>query len=206
VRDALSLLDQAMVQAERGQVVPAEVVRDMLGLADRALTIALFEQVMRGAAAEALMSFRELYRLGADPVVVMLDLLEHAHGATVAKTLGPEALALPKDQAARLAAVGAEASAGSLARIWQMLLKAHDDTTLTRRTWPMQHSLAKERKTMHGVGGVGTGGQETPQRGIFVVPPESKRAPNVEKKNHAPHKKDARKNQNDARKNQKKAT
>jgi DNA polymerase-3 subunit gamma/tau len=128
VRDALSLLDQAMVQAERGQIVPAEVVRDMLGLADRALTIALFEQVMRGAAAEALMSFRELYRLGADPVVVMLDLLEHAHGATVAKTLGPEALALPKDQAARLAAVGAEASAGSLARIWQMLLKAHDDT------------------------------------------------------------------------------
>lgn len=128
VRDALSLLDQAMVQAERGQIVPAEVVRDMLGLADRALTIALFEQVMRGAAAEALTSFRELYRLGADPVVVMLDLLEHAHGATVAKTLGPEALALPKDQAARLAAIGAEASAGSLARIWQMLLKAHDDT------------------------------------------------------------------------------
>ena len=128
VRDALSLLDQAMVQAERGQIVPAEVVRDMLGLADRALTIALFEAVMRGAAAEALTGFRELYRLGADPVVVMLDLLEHVHGATVAKTLGPEALALPKDQAARLAAVGAEASAGSLARLWQMLLKAHDDT------------------------------------------------------------------------------
>ena len=57
---------------------------------------------------------------------------------------------------------------------------------------------------MHGVGGVGTSGQETPQRGIFVVPPESKRAPNVEKKTHVPHKKDARKNQIDARKNQKK--
>src|SRR3990167_5743351 len=43
VRDGLSLLDQAIVQTERGQIVSAAVVRDMLGLADRALTIALFE-------------------------------------------------------------------------------------------------------------------------------------------------------------------
>src|SRR5579875_1290137 len=43
VRDSLSLLDQAIVQAERGQIVSADQVRDMLGLADRAQTIALFE-------------------------------------------------------------------------------------------------------------------------------------------------------------------
>jgi DNA polymerase-3 subunit gamma/tau len=54
----------------------------------------------------------------------MLDLLEHCHGASVAKTLGPDALGLPKDQAARLAAIGAALSAGSLSRLWQMLLKA----------------------------------------------------------------------------------
>src|SRR5476651_2409235 len=36
VRDAQSMLDQAIVQAERGQVVTAEAIRDMLGLADRA--------------------------------------------------------------------------------------------------------------------------------------------------------------------------
>ncbi len=57
----------------------------------------------------------------------MLDLLEHCHGASVAKALGPDALALPKDQAARLAAIGAALSAGSLSRLWQMLLKAHDE-------------------------------------------------------------------------------
>jgi len=126
-RDALSLLDQAIVQAERGQVVQAEVVRDMLGLADRSATIGLFEQVMGGKIAEALTAFRGLYGFGADPAVVVMDLLEHAHAASVAKTLGPDALALPKDQAARLAAVGAETSAGSLSRSWQMLLKAYDE-------------------------------------------------------------------------------
>jgi DNA polymerase-3 subunit gamma/tau len=103
------------------------VIRDMLGLADRAQTIALFESVMSGKAAEALEGFRALWGFGADPVVVMLDLLDHCHGASVAKALGPDALTLPKEQAARLAAIGAQTSAGTLARLWQMLLKAHDE-------------------------------------------------------------------------------
>jgi DNA polymerase-3 subunit gamma/tau len=127
VRDAQSLLDQAIVQAERGQTVTAAAIRDMLGLADRAQTIALFEEAARGQTAEALTSFRALYNFGADPAVVMLDLLEHAHGAAVAKALGPDALTLPKDQAARLAAIGAALSAGTLSRLWQMLLKAYEE-------------------------------------------------------------------------------
>jgi DNA polymerase-3 subunit gamma/tau len=127
VRDAQSLLDQAIVQAEDGEIVSAAAIRDMLGLADRAQTIELFELAMRGRAAEALQAFGVLYSLGADPVVVMLDLLEHAHGAALAKALGPDVLGLPKDQAARLTAVGTQASAGTLSRTWQMLLRAHDE-------------------------------------------------------------------------------
>jgi DNA polymerase-3 subunit gamma/tau len=127
VRDGLSLLDQAIVQTEPGQVVPAKVVQDMLGLADRSQTIALFEQVMRGETGAAIASFRALWGFGADPVQVVLDLLEHSHAAAVCKALGPDALTLPKEQAQRIAAVGALASAGSLSRLWQMLLKAHDE-------------------------------------------------------------------------------
>jgi DNA polymerase-3 subunit gamma/tau len=127
VRDAQSLLDQAIVQVDRGQTVSAAAIRDMLGLADRAQTIALFEEAVKGRTAEALTAFKALYNFGADPAVVMLDLLEHAHGAAVAKALGPDALTLPKDQAARLAAVGAALSAGVLSRLWQMLLKAYEE-------------------------------------------------------------------------------
>jgi DNA polymerase-3 subunit gamma/tau len=127
VRDAQSMLDQAIVQAEAGQTVTAATVRDMLGLADRAQTIGLFEQVVRGEAGPAIEAFRTLYGYGADPGQVMSDLLEHCHGASVAKAIGPQALVLPKDQASRLAAVGAAVSAGTLSRIWQMLLRAHDE-------------------------------------------------------------------------------
>ncbi|MBT9473268.1 MAG: DNA polymerase III subunit gamma/tau [Pseudomonadota bacterium] len=127
VRDAQSMLDQAIVQAEAGQTVTAASIRDMLGLADRAQTISLFEQIMRGESGSAISTFRTLYNFGAEPGQVMLDLLDHTHGASVAKAIGPQALTLPKEQAARLAAVGAAVSAGNLSRIWQMLLKAHEE-------------------------------------------------------------------------------
>ncbi len=127
VRDAQSMLDQAIVQAQGGEAVTSLQVRDMLGLADRAQTITLFEQAIRGEAGPAIATFRELFRLGADPTAVVLDLLEHCHGASIAKTLGPELLALPKEQSARLAAAGVALSAGSLARLWQMLLKAREE-------------------------------------------------------------------------------
>ncbi|HEX3406719.1 MAG TPA: DNA polymerase III subunit gamma/tau, partial [Caulobacteraceae bacterium] len=127
VRDAQSLLDQALVQVEAGGQVTAPVVRDMLGLADRAQTIELFEQLARGEAGAAIEAFRTLYAYGADPATVVADLLEHCHGASLAKAIGPQALVLPKDQAQRLAAIGAAVSAVSLARLWQMLLRAYDE-------------------------------------------------------------------------------
>ena len=127
VRDGLSLLDQALVQAERGEMVKTETVRDMLGLADRSQTIALFESVMAGRTPEALENFRTLYGFGADPVQVTNDLLEHCHAASVAKMLGPNATRLPNDQAQKLAALGAAIPAATLSRTWQMLLKALDE-------------------------------------------------------------------------------
>ncbi|HKR86901.1 MAG TPA: DNA polymerase III subunit gamma/tau, partial [Phenylobacterium sp.] len=127
VRDGQSMLDQAIVQAQAGQTVTAASIRDMLGLADRAQTITLFEQLMRGEAGPAIETFRTLYGFGANPDQVMLDLLDHCHGSTVAKAVGPQALVMPKEQAARLAAIGAAISAGILSRIWQLMLKAYDE-------------------------------------------------------------------------------
>jgi DNA polymerase-3 subunit gamma/tau len=127
VRDGLSLLDQALVQGEVGAAITAADVRDMLGLADRGETIGLFENIMRGEPGPAIVAFRDLWAKGADPGVVALDLLEHCHAASLAKALGPDSLALPSDQAARLTAIGAVASAGTLSRLWQLMLKSHEE-------------------------------------------------------------------------------
>src|SRR5207237_10817163 len=53
VRDALSLLDQAIAH-EDGHAIGAHSVRDMLGLADRGRILDLFEKPMRGDIAAAL--------------------------------------------------------------------------------------------------------------------------------------------------------
>ena len=127
VRDGQSMLDQAIVQADPGVTVTAASIRDMLGLADRAQTISLFEQIMRGEAGAAIETFRALYGYGANPDQVVMDLLDHTHGASVAKAIGPQALVLPREQAGRLAAVGAAVSAGTLSRIWQLTLKAYEE-------------------------------------------------------------------------------
>ena len=125
VRDAQSLLDQALVQVATGGQVTQAVVRDMLGLADRAQTIDLFEKCVRGEAGPTIEAFRALYGYGADPATVMADLLDHCHAASLAKTIGSQALVLPADQVQRLAALGAAVSAPALSRLWQLLLKAY---------------------------------------------------------------------------------
>src|ERR1700746_2934377 len=71
VRDALSLLDQAIAHA--AGTVRAEDVRQMLGLADRGRVIELFEALMRGDIAAALAELPPQYETGADPAVVRTD-------------------------------------------------------------------------------------------------------------------------------------
>ncbi len=130
VRDALSLLDQALVQGGGdGGAVGAEAVRDMLGLADRTATFALFEAVIASDAAAALDGLAQHYAAGADPAVVMRDLLDHCHAVTRAKALGEAAsFTEASDHVARIRRAAERTAMGALTLIWQMLLKGHEET------------------------------------------------------------------------------
>jgi DNA polymerase III subunit gamma/tau len=127
VRDALSLLDQAIATSEGP--VEADLVQSMLGLGDRLQLLDLFDAVARGAAAEALDRFGTLYELGADPAAVAQDLLEISHWLSRLK-VKPDAassLGLAAQAAERARSMAAELSLPVLARAWQMLLKGIDD-------------------------------------------------------------------------------
>ena len=80
VRDSQSIFDQAI--AYGAGAVDREQIRAMLGLADRARVIDLFEHLMRGRMKEALAEFREQYDSGADPVAILTDLSEFCHLVT----------------------------------------------------------------------------------------------------------------------------
>lgn len=84
VRDALSMFDQAIAHSvgEGDGKVEAENIRSMLGLADRARVIDLFENVMSGNIAAALAEIKDQYDIGADPYVVLTDLADFIHFVT----------------------------------------------------------------------------------------------------------------------------
>ncbi len=131
VRDALSLMDQAIVQTDPGQEIGAEAVRDMLGLADRARVLDLFEASARGDAAAASKEIREQYQYGADPLTVLRDMLDYSHELARAAALGEAAeFDAAPDQAQRLQDLAGKLSQGQLARIWQVLLKGHEEARI----------------------------------------------------------------------------
>ena len=122
VRDALSLLDQAI--AHGGGTVAEAAVRDMLGLADRSRILDLAKALFAGDVAQALALLREQYDLGADPAVVLSDLLETTHWLTRLKLVPGSAVAgVPADEAARGREMAEALAMAHLTRAWQMLLK-----------------------------------------------------------------------------------
>jgi DNA polymerase III subunit gamma/tau len=123
VRDALSLLDQAIAHA--AGTVRAEDVRQMLGLADRGRVIELFETLMRGDIAAALAELRAQYETGADPAVVLTDLADFTHFVTRVKIVPAVAddRSLIEIERARGRACAEKLSMRVLSRTWQMLLK-----------------------------------------------------------------------------------
>ena len=123
VRDGLSLLDQAISQAE-GEITEPQV-REMLGLADRSQTFELLEAVLSGAIADALRHFDRQYRDGADPVALFEDLLEITHFLTRIKVVPTVAdvPGVPEIERTQGKAMASKLSMASLARTWQILLK-----------------------------------------------------------------------------------
>jgi DNA polymerase-3 subunit gamma/tau len=127
VRDGLSLLDQAIALTDGRVTEPA--VRDMLGVADRGLVFDLLESVLRGDAADALTRMDRLYQDGADPLMLLQDLLELGHFLTRFK-LAPEAGAgdpIAEGDRERARPLAEKLTLPALARVWQMLLKGLEE-------------------------------------------------------------------------------
>ena len=129
VRDGLSILDQAIVQSVDGGAVTGAAVRDMLGLADRGRLLDLFEMALKGdgkGAAEEVIS--QLHD-GADPLIILKDLLDISADLSTAKAMGdgfnPGG---PADWTARTKALADTVSPAQASRYWQILLSGYRDT------------------------------------------------------------------------------
>lgn len=130
VRDGLSILDQAIAMANMPQEQESDgqahitqaLVESMLGLADRARNIDLLERALSGDMAGSLGIAEDLFRSGADPVVIIQDLLDLTHTLTRMRALKGQNV-VESDGTDRLAGMSARLSMPVLGKTWQILLK-----------------------------------------------------------------------------------
>lgn len=133
VRDSLSIMDQAIAYSSDG--VSAQQVRDMLGLADRARVIHLFETLMGGQMAEALSELRHQYNAGAEPVAILSDLATFNHLITRMKFV-PDLQndpSLSQEEREKGADFASGLNVRVLSRTWQMLLKGIQEVQMSNR-------------------------------------------------------------------------
>ena len=129
VRDGLSILDQAIAHADLGGEgrVTAAQVRDMLGLADKSAQRRLFAALLSGDSAELLDLIDQQFALGVEPLALMRSAMELVHRITVAQLGKSGADAVSAEERAALEEWAGPLSAGQLHRLWQLLLKGHDE-------------------------------------------------------------------------------
>ena len=121
VRDSLSLLDQAAAMtADR---LTIDSVTEMLGRPGRGDSIAILDAAMRGDAASALAALAGSLAGGAEPDMILSDLLDLVHRASLKAAGGSMDTLLESevDAIETLSGLGI----ARLGRAWQMLLKGH---------------------------------------------------------------------------------
>lgn len=122
-RDGLSLVDQA-ISLGSGKV-RTDIVREMLGMADRGQAFELFDRLLGGDMAELIKKLQEIYKNGANPTAVINDLINITHMLT--KVLLIPAFAndekLSETEKLFLKETSAKTNIALLSKIWQMLIK-----------------------------------------------------------------------------------
>lgn len=128
-RDGLSLLDQAI--ALSGTEITAETVRNMLGLVDRGRLFTLLDNLFAGNISEGLAEVRNLYQLGADPAVVLQELLDLTYWVTCLKvTPGLKSdQTWPASDREQGIVIAQKISLAALSRAWQVLSKGYEEVT-----------------------------------------------------------------------------
>ena len=147
-RDGLSILDQAIAHADlEGQGVSAGAVREMLGLSDRGAVRDLLALLLAADAPGALAALRRQYDLGVDPLGVVRALLEAVHAVTLVKVGASADLAQSAEEREAYLEWSAKLSFPALHRLWQLLLKGHDE--IARAALPIEAAEMALLRVIH---------------------------------------------------------
>lgn len=125
IRDGLSILDQAI--SHTGGNINEETVREMLGLSSRDELFGLYYNVISGEVSEALNKANHLYSFGADPMLVVQDMMDITHMVLKGKVDEQYLSNLSESERNWCLKILEKADVAKLNRIWVALLKGYDE-------------------------------------------------------------------------------
>ena len=122
-RDALSLLDQAISIGD-GKI-RADVIKNMIGAADRGQILSLFSDLLTGNMEKVLCNLHAQYQNGANPQSILNDLIEINHLLLKSKILpnSTNIFAMTEAEKNLCHKLAESVSVAILSKIWQMLIK-----------------------------------------------------------------------------------
>jgi len=130
VRDALSILDQAISTFNvLGEEITEVSVRTMLGIADRSRIIDLVRLIIDGKKEQALEESQEIFDLGADPKLVLQDMLEVIYLISRSKSFGKieNDLTVSESESDLIFSLSKDIDFSYISMIWQFILKGIEE-------------------------------------------------------------------------------
>jgi DNA polymerase-3 subunit gamma/tau len=131
VRDAISLLDRALIPQSIGEIKEVEEknVREMLGLADRTKIISLFSEVLKGKEKEALNYLSEMINEGVDAQIFLNDILEILYLFSRRINLGPieKDMTISESEVQLIDICSKNIDMLDIGLIWQLTIKTIND-------------------------------------------------------------------------------
>ena len=130
VRDALSLLDRALVShnIDKGEI-DMEFVRKMLGIADRSQILSLLNFILDGQQKKTIELLRKMIDEGIDPATFLNDLLETIYFILQKKNLGDFNSSLPisESELEKINLISKDINTSTLMIFWQFIIKGIDE-------------------------------------------------------------------------------
>ena len=129
VRDAISLLDRALIAKIKNKQVDDKDIREMLGLANRSTLILLFKEILEGNELKAINYLKELINSGLDAKNFLNDILELLYLFSRRVNLGSiEKDAMISEQEVELIEkYSKNLDMQDLGLFWQLTIKTIDD-------------------------------------------------------------------------------
>ena len=129
-RDGLSLLDQA-ISLGMGNV-KTEIVKEMIGLADRGQTFELFESLVLGKTDEVMINITKQYCDGANPITILQDLINVTHLLAKVKIVAESIndVSLSENEKEFCTRVAPQVPIAVLSKMWQMFIKGLSELSI----------------------------------------------------------------------------